>query len=79
MQTIEGVVTIVQESRFQLMDADGVYHHFLLSHGAAIDPADLPPLQARQARVRVGFGKASNMIARTARRIELCEPDPQVP
>ena len=41
---------------------------------AAIDPADLAPLQARQARVRVGYGDASNMIARSARRIELCGP-----
>ena len=73
MRTMEGVVTLVQESRFQMVDDGGVYHNFLLSHGAAAEPADLAPLQARQARVRVGYRQAPNMIARIAHRIELCD------
>ena len=76
MRTIEGVVTLVQESRFQMMDDRGVYHHFLLSRGAAADPADLAPLQARQARVRVRYGQAPDLIAQVAHRIELCDPNP---
>ena len=72
MQTMAGVVTLVQESRFQLMDDDGIYHHFLLSHAAAAEPADLGPLQARQERVRVRYEKAANLIALTAHHIEVC-------
>ena len=74
MQTMEGVITVVQESRFQMMDAHGVYHHFLLSHGAAAEPADLQPLQAQHARVRVRYEKAPNLIAQIAHRIDLCDP-----
>ena len=29
---MEGVVTIVQESRFQLLDDEGVAHHFVLAY-----------------------------------------------
>ena len=71
MRTMEGLVTLVQESRFQMMDDRGVYHHFLLSHGAAAEPSDLGPLQARQARVRVRYEQAPNMIAQIAHRIEI--------
>ena len=74
MQIAEGVVTMVQESRFQLIGDDGVAHLFVLSHGAAAEPADLAPLQARQARIRVSYGTAPNLIAHVAHRIELCAP-----
>ena len=71
MQTMDGVVTVVQESRFQLMDDEGVYHHFLLSPSASAEPAELGPLQKRQARVRVRYNKASNLIANIAHRIDV--------
>ena len=76
MQTMTGVVTLVQESRFQLLDDAGVYHLFLLSHDAAAEPADLEPLQFCQSRVRVKYEKAPNLIAQTAHRVEICEPVP---
>ena len=76
MRTMEGVVTLAQESRFQLMDDAGVYHLFLLSHGAAAEPAELTPLQARQARVRVRYRHATNLIAQVAHRIDICDPAP---
>jgi hypothetical protein len=72
MQTKDGVITVVQESRFQLMDDAGIYHLFVLAHGAVADPADLAPLQQRQARVRVRYRKASDLIAHVAYRIDLC-------
>ena len=74
MQTMDGVITVVQESRFQMCDDRGVYHHFLLSHGAAAEPADLEPLQLRQTRVRVRYEKAPNLLAQVARRIECLGP-----
>ena len=73
MRTMEGVVTLAQESRFQMMDDDGVGHLFILGHGAAAEPAQLTSLQKRQSRVRVGYSEASNMIAYTAHSIELCD------
>ena len=51
MQRLDGVITIVQESRFQLVDDEGVAHHFLLGHRAAIEPEQLPPLLERRIRV----------------------------
>ena len=70
MRTMDGVITLVQESRFQMRDDHGVYHHFLLSHGAAAEPADLQPLQAREARIRVRYDKAPNLLAQVAHRID---------
>ncbi|MDJ0386889.1 hypothetical protein QMO56_02075 [Roseomonas sp. E05] len=70
MKTMEGVVTIVQEGRFQLTDDGGVSHLFLLSHDAALEPEQLPPLQHRQARVRVHYTAARNLIALVAHSLE---------
>lgn len=72
MRTLSGIVTVVQESRFQLVDDGGIGHLFVLSHGAAAEPSQLGDLQRRQARVRVSYQVASNMIANIAKRIELC-------
>ena len=73
MQSIEGIVTIVQESRFQLIDSKGVAHHFLLSHKAALEPQQLAPLQREQAQVRVWFKPATGIIGHTADRIARSE------
>jgi hypothetical protein len=68
-KVIEGVVTIVQESRFQLTDDDGVSHLFILGHGAAAEPGQLEPLQRRQARVRVRYKEPRNVIGLVASTI----------
>ena len=70
MQSIEGVVTIVQEGRVQLTDRDGVSHQFELSHRAPAEPDQLPPLQREQARVRVRYEPGENVIGFVARSIE---------
>lgn len=62
MQSMEGIVTIVQEGRFQLLDRAGVSHMFLLSHKAALEPEQLPPLQREQARVRVEYEAGHDII-----------------
>ncbi|MBV8612988.1 MAG: hypothetical protein JOY66_04355 [Acetobacteraceae bacterium] len=74
MHSIEGVVTIVQEGRFQLTDRDGVSHQFELSHRAAAEPDQLPPLQRDQARVRVRYEPGENVIGFVARSIERLDP-----
>ena len=69
MNVIDGIVTIVQETRFLLQTGQGEHHLFLLSHNAALEPAQLVPLQRRQARVRVGYETAPDLIALVARSI----------
>ncbi|HEY0183650.1 MAG TPA: hypothetical protein VGC09_12660 [Rhodopila sp.] len=64
MKSIAGVVTIVQEGRFQLFDAAGVSHHFILHHGAAADPEQLPSLVNRH--VRVSYRDSGAMIGHIA-------------
>lgn len=71
MRTIDGRITLAQEGRFQLTDEHGISHLFLLSPWATAEPAQLRPLAARQAKVRVTFKKGDDVIAGLARRIDL--------
>lgn len=71
MQSMQGVITIVQEGRFQLMDDKGVGHHFLLSRRAALEPEQLPALLMR--RVRVDYRDPAGIIGHEARRILLLD------
>jgi hypothetical protein len=66
-----GIVTIVQESRFQMTDTDGVSHLFILSPMAALEPAQLRALQRQQAKVRVSYTAAANVIGNTVTAISL--------
>ena len=68
MRSIEGLVTIVQEGRFQLLDRDGVAHQFLLAHDAPLEPEQLPSLLQR--RVRVAFTDPAGVIAHLANRVD---------
>lgn len=69
MHTMNGVVTIVQEGRFQLIDDGGAAHLFLLDPNAAAETDQLPPLQRRQARIRVRYSVARNLIGLVAHAI----------
>jgi hypothetical protein len=73
MRSIEGLIIIVQEGRFQLVDDAGVAHLFLLGHAAAADPEQLVPLQSKQARVRVKYRPAEGLIANIAERLVLLD------
>ena len=68
---MEGVVTLVQESRFQLTDDRGVSHLFILGPNAAAETGQLPPLQRHQTRVRVRYTPAPNVIGNLISSIEL--------
>ena len=68
-----GVVTIVQESRFQLTDANGVGHVFVLAANASAEPAQLAALQHEQAHVRVRYRPARNLIGNVATAIDLLD------
>ena len=73
MPEMEGVVTIVQESRFQLTDTQGVSHHFVLSRHALCETEQLPALARDQAQVRIKYDQAKGVIALEARRITLLD------
>lgn len=73
MDSIEGRVILAQESRFQLLDRNGVAHHFVLGHKAPLEPEQLPPLQRKQAMVKVHYKKAPDLIAHIAMRIQMLE------
>jgi hypothetical protein len=70
MKTLEGIVTLVQEGRFLLRATTGESHLFVLSHKAPLEPEQLPPLQHDQARVRVSYKDAHDLIARIAHAVE---------
>lgn len=69
MPFMEGTITIVQESRFQMTDDEGASHLFSLGPHAAAEPAQIAPLAAQRARVRVDYREGDNIIGATARNI----------
>lgn len=69
MASAHGIISIVQEGRFQLVTDDGQVLHFTLSHKAAAEPQDLPPLMRAAARVRVDYTEAQHLISGVAHRI----------
>ena len=71
MRSVEGVISVVQEGRFQLVTDGGQVLPFMLSHKAAAEPQDLPPLQRAAARVRVDYTEAPHLICGVAHRIEV--------
>jgi hypothetical protein len=73
MRSMEGVVTIVQEGRFQLLDDSGVSHLFILDHSATLEPEQLPPLQREQTRVRVSYRAAHGLLAHMAEKLVLVD------
>ena len=71
MATMDGRITLVQESRFQLTDGAGVGHLFTLSPWCAAEPAQLVPLAASQAPVRIKYKAGVDVIGQIAQRIDV--------
>ena len=71
MAEMDGVVTIVQEGRFQLTDDQGASHQFILGRTALAETEQLRSLQTRQARVSVKYSDAPGLIGLIAHRIRL--------
>jgi len=71
MNSMEGVVTIVQESRFQLTDDAGAGHLFVLAHRSLAEPDQLEALQRRQTRVRVDYTEPRNIIGLLAHAVDI--------
>ena len=68
---MSGYMAMVQESRFTLVNDEGAGHMFLLGHSSLAEPAQLAELQRRQARVRITYSKAPDLIALIARKVEV--------
>ena len=73
MAEMTGVVTIVQEGRFQLTDEDGVSHLFILGPLASTETGQLRPLAKAQTRVRVRYVDGRKVIGLVAKSIDVCE------
>ena len=71
MATMDGRITLVQESRFQLTDEAGIGHLFTLGPWCGAEPAQLVPLARRQAPVRVMYEAGADVIGFVAQRIDL--------
>jgi hypothetical protein len=63
IETMTGVVIVVQEGRFRVAGDDGIPRQFVLSHKARLEPQDLAPLQREQAHVCVRYAPSRSLIA----------------
>ncbi len=61
-----GVIVLVQETRFEVENAQGRRRLFLLCRDAPLEPADLQTLLAAGTAVRVEHDEAEGLIAATA-------------
>jgi hypothetical protein len=76
MKSLEGIVTVVQEGRFLLETDQGDSHLFVLSHSAPLEPAQLAPLQHRQARVRVSYTPGPHIVGMVAHQVRVLADHP---
>jgi hypothetical protein len=61
-----GVMTLVQETRFEIENERGGHRLFLLAHDAPLEPADLQALLGDGTPVRVEHSEAEGLIAAVA-------------
>ena len=71
MQTIEGIITVVQESRFQLVDDRGVGHLLVLDALAGAEADQLAGLARGQIRIRVQTKPGYGIIGAVATTISV--------
>ena len=69
METVSGVITLVQEDRFQLAGEDGHKHLFVLSHRSLTDIDDLQALERARQRVVVRCAPADRLVAYVAKSV----------
>ena len=73
MQTMDGIITLAQEGRFQITDSIGVSHQAVLSPRAKLEPDQLVGLVRSGARVRIGFETTSEVISVVVRSVRMLE------
>jgi hypothetical protein len=75
MATFIGTVLFAQEGRLHVVDDAGAGRLFILAPSAALETQQLHRLQSDQARVRVRYSEAPNLIASRAERVERLAPE----
>lgn len=70
MKTVNGIITLVQEHRFQLEEEDGRHRLFILAHDAAQQWRDLERLERDHIPVTVHYTDAGGLIACAAHDIQ---------
>jgi len=71
MKTVNGVITLVQEHRFQLMDDEGRHRLFILTHDARQEWSDLKRLEQDNCHVTVFYSDAGSLLASAAHEVRL--------
>lgn len=70
MKTVSGIIRLVQEHRFRLIDEDGGDRLFILSHGAPVEWRDLEAIQEAERLVTVYYDEIDNMLAAEAHDVQ---------
>ena len=73
VDTVDGIITFVQEGRFQLARSHGLKELFLLGHRARQSGTDLQRLAHERLPVRVKYSKAPGLIAETAEDVAIVD------
>jgi hypothetical protein len=76
MNRATGVITLVQEERFQLACDDGVRRLFVLSH--RLEPDRLAALEREGARVAVDYEERPGIIAHAVHRLRKEPPHERI-
>jgi hypothetical protein len=71
LKQMTGTITVAQEGRFRINSDDGRSTLFVLAHDAPLEPQDLPPLVARNARLTVHYSAAQGVVAALAHDLTL--------
>jgi hypothetical protein len=70
MKTANGVITLVQEQRFQLKGDDGRHRLFILTHDAAQEWSDLKQLEKANCPVTVFYTGEGKLSAAAAHEVQ---------
>jgi hypothetical protein len=73
MKSVEGVISLTQEGRFELVTDSGRVMQFVLAHSAAIEPQDLPPLQRGRQRIVVDYTEPGRIIGCVAHALRTAD------
>jgi hypothetical protein len=66
LNSTNGVITVVQEHRFQLKQDNGQHRLFILAHNAPQEWSELQTLKDKEQPVTVYFSENEKLIAATA-------------
>jgi hypothetical protein len=74
MRSMTGVLTLVQEERFQLL-GNGEHALFVLAHDAPLEGAELKALQAAGTAVTIDYDDVPGVLVHVAHRVSAASPE----